>query len=158
MKGDRRDRLGRLQAARPSRRSRRTRSASLLLFFLAACGGEVDGSSAERMTPRPRQAGQAGEARQDQLDTTDEAAELGTQQDPTKKEVAGGELDADIAPLGTCHLGPAPLFARCDWLADGRCYESKKEACDCICPRDYDSICVSGFYAGLDGRTEVYCN
>ncbi len=49
------------------------------------------------------------------------------------------------------------MGAECMWLAEGRCYAEKLEACACICPLDHESICSSGFPRD-SGRTPVYCN
>lgn len=69
-------------------------------------------------------------------------------------------IEGDTA-LGECVLGfptYAPEGRSCPWLADNLCYESRDMACNCICPRDRDSQCSSGFERGPDGRVEVYCN
>ena len=62
--------------------------------------------------------------------------------------------------LGECQLGPVVYSADaspCAWVADERCYATRAMACNCVCPRDRDSQCSSGFEAGPDGRVEVHC-
>ena len=62
--------------------------------------------------------------------------------------------------LGKCHPGEPPDAAlhTCPWLAKGLCYQTKLEACACICPADrQDSVCSSGFEDGPYGQTEVKC-
>lgn len=41
-----------------------------------------------------------------------------------------------------CDLGfdESETDRSCNWLANGLCYDDKDEACDCICPRNEDSI------------------
>ncbi len=77
-------------------------------------------------------------------------------------EPGGGDDDGpgDEVTLPGCDLGPADrggMGAECMWLAEGRCYAEKLEACACICPLDHQSICSSGFPSD-SGRTPVYCN
>ena len=49
-------------------------------------------------------------------------------------------------PLGDCKPG----FPRgspdepCPWVVEGTCYPTKHDACNCACPPDHDSLCVSG--------------
>ena|SRR5687768_4733105 len=65
----------------------------------------------------------------------------------------------DVALPG-CDLGArdgSQSAEECMWLADGRCYRDKLEACACICPLDHESVCSSGFPSDA-GRTLVYCN
>jgi hypothetical protein len=64
-------------------------------------------------------------------------------------------------PLGAC--SPGFSYAEnpdlpCNWLADGRCYEEKLDACACICPRRAGTTCISGFYGGEGSATEVSCD
>jgi hypothetical protein len=72
-----------------------------------------------------------------------------------------GDDDApgDEVTLPGCERGPVDqgqMGAECLWLADGRCYADKLEACACICPVSHESICSSGFPSDA-GRTLVYC-
>lgn len=47
----------------------------------------------------------------------------------------------------------------CDWVsASGSCFATKTEACACTCPRDRDSVCVSGFFDGPGSATKVACD
>lgn len=46
-------------------------------------------------------------------------------------------------PLGDCEPGVAPGQGPCPWTYEGLCYPTKAKACDCACPRDRDSLCVS---------------
>jgi hypothetical protein len=48
-------------------------------------------------------------------------------------------------PLGQCIPGqPRASAPTCPFIADGYCYPDKLAACNCICPADRDSWCVSG--------------
>jgi hypothetical protein len=77
-----------------------------------------------------------------------------------------GNAGPDTAPgdevsLPGCELGERDLGERgsdCLWLADGRCYQDKLEACACICPPGTGSVCSSGFEDPDNGRVPVYCN
>lgn len=61
--------------------------------------------------------------------------------------------------LGECRLGtPEGASETCPWLADRRCYTEREMACNCVCPRSRDSLCLSGFDAGPQGRVLVTCN
>jgi hypothetical protein len=76
----------------------------------------------------------------------------------------GGESGAGAAPgsgiaLDDCELGFLPdnePTAPCNWVVEGRCYETKLEACACACPRG-QSTCASGF-PEEDGRVDVWCD
>lgn len=68
---------------------------------------------------------------------------------------------AGRTPLGTCSLGfsyDENPSVPCNWLAEGRCYEEKLDACACICPRRAGTTCISGFYGGDGSATEVSCD
>ena len=72
----------------------------------------------------------------------------------------GQQVDGGVALPG-CQLGFDPEDADgrpCNWVAQGRCYEEKLEACACICPRDtaVTSNCSSGF-PEENGHVPVYC-
>jgi hypothetical protein len=63
-------------------------------------------------------------------------------------------------PLGDCQPGfePSAAYGRpCNWLGEGLCYDTKEDACNCICPREPGTQCISGFYDGEDSRTLVSC-
>ena len=88
------------------------------------------------------------------------ASGCGGQTGPAPGEVAeadgggnGGGLPRTKLP--ECREGPPGPFggnAECPWRADGKCYDTKLEACACVCPTE-DSICISGFRGG-----EVDCD
>lgn len=117
------------------------------LCLVAACGGQVEGESggdpAEEADDEPTD---------DPESSNDDSEEPSP---PDSDEPGPGERQ-----LAECELGFEPYSADqpCNWVADGLCYETKEEACDCICPRDADSVCLSGFYDGPDSQTEVICN
>lgn len=115
----------------------------LTLCALSACGGRVEappdgsGSSSSESESDPTPVAAAG------------------------KSNGGSPDDPSRGKLGDCKPG----FARsdsshtCDWLTpEGLCYASKEAACNCTCPRDHDSVCVSGFYDGPGRETKVICN
>ena len=114
--------------------------ASLGVVLLVGCGGMVERSS------RDPEDGEPG-------------GPSGLPSDEDSQGPPGGiEPDADTA-LGECVLGfPEASPKPCAWVADGRCYEARKMACNCACPRDRDSQCLSGFASGPDGRVWVVCN
>jgi hypothetical protein len=61
--------------------------------------------------------------------------------------------------LSPCRQGFEPdeqPTRSCDFLANGLCYESKLDACACICPSRSNTNCVSGFPVP-DGRVSVTC-
>ena len=62
--------------------------------------------------------------------------------------------------LGACHPGPYPADATtCPWLGDdGRCYQTVDAACNCVCPHDHASVCVSDFPGGPESKVKVSCN
>jgi hypothetical protein len=67
----------------------------------------------------------------------------------------------DEVSLPGCELGDRDAGFRgeqCLWLAEGRCYAEKLEACACICPSGNGSVCSSGFDDPVNGRVPVYCN
>lgn len=110
----------------------RMRHALFVLLIVQACGGQVrtfdegDGS--------PSGAGGGGQAN-------------------------GGGSGAPNTALPNCHLGFKPeeqSSSPCDFLADGRCYGSKVDACACVCPNKPGTTCTSGFPVP-DGRVPVTC-
>lgn len=72
---------------------------------------------------------------------------------------SGSDPEADT-PLGDCTLGRPELQGfdqPCAWVAEDRCHDTREMACNCACPRERDSQCVSGFEAGPHGRVWVSC-
>jgi len=46
----------------------------------------------------------------------------------------------------------------CNWVSEGEvCFDTKDLACNCLCPSDRDSVCLSGFYNGPGMATLVRC-
>jgi hypothetical protein len=84
----------------------------------------------------------------------------GTVNNPDAPPDTDGDGDIDATDLPPCELGAVPTSANqpCDWLADNRCYQTKVAACACLCPRDRESSCISGFPGGDNGRTAVHCS
>jgi hypothetical protein len=71
----------------------------------------------------------------------------------------GGGTGLSSTALPACRRGFKPdgqTFRPCDFLADGLCYESKVDACACICPSKANTTCTSGFPVP-DGRVIVTC-
>ncbi|RYZ07247.1 MAG: hypothetical protein EOO73_12835 [Myxococcales bacterium] len=112
---------------------------SLFLVLLVSCGGVVERSSRDR-------------------EVDDPAAPAPTEL-PSEDEPAGGiDPNADTA-LGECELGFPETYSKpCAWVAEDRCYDSRKMACNCACPRDRDSQCLSNFANGPDGHVWVACD
>lgn len=130
-----------------ARRVRLCLGAALLLFV--GCGGRTDvwreeGSNNEALEEDPH--AQQTDA---QAAGNDTIGPDGTTTDE--------EWQWDSQPLGACEKGKLPQSGPCDWLAEGRCYATKDEACDCICPRDRETLCLSGFWDGPDSQTRVHC-
>jgi hypothetical protein len=104
----------------------------LAVLAIGGCGGKVETSE----------------------DGTDSPSSGGAKSDAGTHGSNGGE------PLGECKLGPSASKypgVPCAWLGDGRCYAEKKDACNCVCPRDHDSVCWSDFPTGTT-PTLVYCD
>lgn len=76
-------------------------------------------------------------------------------------DTPGGNDDPNAdTELGDCKLGVAAYgegASACAWVADNRCYSTRAMACNCACPRDRDSQCLSGFESGPEGRVDVVC-
>lgn len=69
---------------------------------------------------------------------------------PTGGEPGGGADPADPGwpseKLGKCKPGtPIDSSPSCQWLAEGYCFPDKGAACNCVCPSDHDSVCVSDY-------------
>lgn len=112
----------------------------LMAWLVAACGGRTEGGSSEALEPEP-------------------GRNEGNEGNEGKGNWSSPGFEGDT-PLGECVLGFPPYRPEgrsCPWLADDLCYESREMACNCICPRNRDSQCSSGFDAGPDGRVHVYC-
>jgi hypothetical protein len=113
----------------------------LLGALLVACGGHTEGGTSDD----PAESGDASGSDKNGGDG--------------KGDGSGSPIEGDTA-LGECVLGFPPYSPEggsCPWLADNLCYESRDMACNCVCPRDRDSQCASGFEGGPDSRVEVYC-
>jgi hypothetical protein len=108
----------------------------LALSLAAACGGSVTGGGSEE-----------GEST------------LPEPNDTPEQPSVSNNPDADTE-LGECKLG-VPAYGEsaypCPWVAGDRCYGTRAMACNCVCPRDHDSQCSSGFEGGPDGRVDVFC-
>lgn len=62
--------------------------------------------------------------------------------------------------VGDCVEGPLEAdsaYDMCAWVAKGRCYMERQQACNCACPHDRDSQCSSGFGGRADGHVKVSC-
>jgi hypothetical protein len=140
--------LGGMRFARLSSAMVRLAGLGLVLGSLAlACGGRTEAGTPGTVVGDPRDDDSSGDGSGDGAGNPD-CDELHGQCD----------VDADTE-LGECKLG-FPVFGTgkpCAWVADDRCYDTREMACNCECPRDRDSQCVSGFGAGPDGRVLVEC-
>jgi hypothetical protein len=107
----------------------------VLLLLLTRCGGEVRKTDSTDPDPDGSNAGGQGTA-------------------PN-----GGGTGLSSTSLGPCRKGFKPeeqTTRSCDFLAGELCYESKLDACACICPSRSNTNCVSGFPVP-DGRVVVTC-
>ncbi|HYP89069.1 MAG TPA: hypothetical protein VEQ59_12975 [Polyangiaceae bacterium] len=108
------------------------------LTLVVACGGIVE-RRADGSEPDPG---------------GDSTPSDSTSDDPTSPSHVEGDTE-----LGACTLGPAESRAvPCAWVADRRCYTEREMACNCACPRNRDSQCVSGFDGGPNGHVKVSCD
>jgi hypothetical protein len=126
------------------------RSERLLLCLLGfsglvACGGRVlddrgsDGSDTSQPAA-PASAGSGGKSSGD----------------------SGTTVRLPTQELGQCRPG----FSRaqnpalpCHWVTEaGMCFEESDAACDCVCPKDRDSVCAHGFDRGPNSATLVVCD
>jgi hypothetical protein len=104
------------------------------LVGLAACGGVVQRSG-------------SGE---------DSSASSAGKGGNTKSTDRFGDPDTQ---LGECVEGPPEYSAEeCAWVVKDRCYADRAMACNCACPHDRDSLCLSGYEAGPYGRVRVSCD
>jgi hypothetical protein len=113
--------------------------ALLCAACVAACGGRADG---------------------DDQGTGEEITVDAGNDDRADDSIPSDSKKPGSTELGKCHPGEPPDVAlrTCPWLAKGLCYQTKLEACACICPADrQDSVCSSGFEDGPYGQTEVKC-
>ena len=112
-----------------------------LLSALFACGGRVE---------EPKSGGSGGE---------DTAPASSASSDGAGNSGSDGSFPAH--DLGDCKPGfdRAKSPARsCNWLTEsGLCFETKDDACACICPAVANSVCYSSFYDGDGSATLVHC-
>ncbi len=106
--------------------------------LVVACGGKTDREEKPDGTESPGGSGTAasgaGGSGQGALDAGDS---LG---------VCSGGFDRDDA-----------VGRHCNWVAGGRCFEDKLDACSCACPKGVSTTsCYSGWPAE-DGEVVVYC-
>jgi len=122
--------------------------AVLASYVAVGCGGQVDPDGGPKTSEET---------------TAEETTTDGTSEgDQTGADGSGGESaepSAGELELEQCALGflPSEDERPCNWLAAGRCYEKKPDACSCICPREGPSICLSDFYGGDASQTKVTC-
>jgi hypothetical protein len=135
--------------ARFSNAMRRTAGFGLVLGLLTlGCGGRTEAGAPDPAVGDSR----SGPGSGDDAGSGDESggcAEL------------YGRCDANAdTELGECKLGFSVFGTgkACAWVTDNRCYDTREMACNCACPRDRDSQCVSGFGDGPDGRVLVECS
>lgn len=67
-------------------------------------------------------------------------------------------LEPGESPLGPCVVGAEPTGQPCPFFADGLCYPTKAAACNCACPRDRDSTCLSDLGGSAESTSFVQCN
>lgn len=156
---------------RPSRSGSCLRAARLalvtlpfaLMFALPACGGIAEYEPPDTKTPS---GGSSAGGLASGGDSNSEDATGGADPGGGSPSVGGndgsgggGSLDGQ-ATLGPCVEGFLYVenpSLQCNWLAEGRCYDEKLDACACICPRRGSSTCLSGFYGGDGSATRVSC-
>jgi hypothetical protein len=75
----------------------------------------------------------------------------------------GGAADPEASlpddPLPECVPGfPRGTAGRqCNWTVEGFCYEERRMACACACPRDQANVTCSSGFGGPDSATPVEC-
>ena len=108
------------------------------------------------------QVGCGGDVKESDEDTATDAKTATSSTNSSSNEQAAEADSSDTRRLQDCVEGFDPLEEPerpCTWLGDdGLCYDTMDAACDCVCPRDHDSYCISEFPKGEGGRTEVYCS
>lgn len=121
----------------------------LVICVLGGCGGRVDIDG-----PYPEsETGGGGST----TDGSGDASGGNSSSGGSSHSGTGGGFDQGELP--PCELGPVYSgMGDCSWLADGRCYAKRPDACACVCPRDRASSCTSGFPGGPGNPTEVTCD
>ena len=107
------------------------------VLSLLGCGGEVRRSSSDRTAAQ-------------------DTSTAGTPAEATPVDPFG----TPDTTLGECVKGRvegSEGAAVCPWVVDGYCYEDRNMACNCACPHDRNSQCVSGFDSGQHGHVPVDC-
>jgi len=65
-------------------------------------------------------------------------------------------------PLEECVEEGYPYYSAngrpCNYYADDLCYAELSQACACTCPRDRDSVCITGLWPDGFGRIDVFCD
>ena len=104
--------------------------------------------------------GCGGDVKDSSEDTTKDGKTASPSANSSTTEADAGS--SDTQKLGSCKKGFDPLEQPdqpCNWLGDdGLCYDDRQAACNCVCPKDCSSLCLSGFYDGEGSRTDVYCS
>jgi hypothetical protein len=124
---------------------------SILVACIAACGGrtlEEPGDSASPPESGRETAGGAKPQRQ-------------PSEPPSSTPNHPGIRFDQGDPLGACvagFLASEEPDRPCNCLVEGVCFDSKPEACACICPRDSRAnTCVSRQECERDSQTKVSC-
>jgi len=114
-----------------------------VLAVLASCGGQIGGEP------------ERGDATGATTGADGGAASGATSGDTDEEELGPGDLELEECELG---FAPGQDERPCNWIAENRCYETKAHACNCVCPRDGPSVCLSDFYGGEGSQTKVTCS
>jgi hypothetical protein len=128
---------------------------SFVLGLTFACGGKTsidpDGSGSQA----PPEAG----------DGSSDGSKPGGGAEPGNGPTSGGSNPGirfdDGDPLGACQEGFFEIeqpSRDCNCLVEGVCFDTKAQACACICPRNSShNTCVSTRDCEKDSRTAVSC-
>jgi hypothetical protein len=117
-------------------------------FCLVACGAKSLAEPGESLAAAPRA-------------TSDPPPRATSDSSPPKSNRGSGVRLDEGARLGPCEEGFVEREhpdRDCNCISDGVCFDTKAEACACICPRDSShNTCVSQWDCEKDSRTKVSC-
>ena len=152
--------IRKLGRTRSGRRAALLSGLLLCAMMAAACGARTSGpfdrpdEDDDGSAEMPKQSDDTTQSAGDG-DATQPSDDGLSDDQPGQDPSASGGLAIDHFQLEACQVGLKEGSGPCPWYAEGYCYPTKEEACNCICPRDRDSVCLSGFPGT---RVEVMCN
>ena len=123
---------------------------SVIGLWLFACGA--------------KSVGEPGDSPWSEPESRERAQDSPSEPEPSKAPGAPGpgvRFDQGD-PLGACQAGFLELEhpdEPCNCLVEGVCFDTKAQACACICPRNSShNTCISAWDCTEDSRTKVSCH